>query len=165
MGRRYGKASALVLQVSSTQACGIKLASSSVRLLQYLQCTDELEAHISLGRYGGSLVCSPGSRYDSLGSTRAAAKNARRPQKKNACWLSIASAAARVHFFLRPACCRASHNETPPTMTHFFFFVLPVYMVRTSKTDHFFKLAPFWSPLPDLIDFGMAGKLLTSATR
>ena len=38
-------------------------------------------------------------------------------------------------------------------------------MVQTSKTDHFFKLAPFWSPLPDLIDFGMAGKLLTSATR
>ena len=38
-------------------------------------------------------------------------------------------------------------------------------MVRTSKTDHFFKLAPFLSPLPDLIDFGMAGKLLTSATR
>ena len=38
-------------------------------------------------------------------------------------------------------------------------------MVRTSKTDHFFKLAPFWSPLTDLIDFGMAGKLLTSATR
>ena len=39
------------------------------------------------------------------------------------------------------------------------------HMVRTSKTDHFFKLAPFWSPLTDLIDFGMAGKLLTSATR
>ena len=38
-------------------------------------------------------------------------------------------------------------------------------MVRTSKTDHFFKLAPFWSPLTDLIDFGMVGKLLTSATR
>ena len=38
-------------------------------------------------------------------------------------------------------------------------------MVQTSKTDHFFKLAPFWSPLTDLIDFGMAGKLLTSATR
>ena len=38
-------------------------------------------------------------------------------------------------------------------------------MVRTSKTDHFFKLAPFWSPLTDLVDFGMAGKLLTSATR
>ena len=38
-------------------------------------------------------------------------------------------------------------------------------MVQTSKTDHFFKLAPFWSPLKDLIDFGMAGKLLTSATR
>ena len=38
-------------------------------------------------------------------------------------------------------------------------------MVQTSKTDHFFKLAPFWSPLMDLIDFGMAGKLLTSATR
>ena len=38
-------------------------------------------------------------------------------------------------------------------------------MVQTSKTDHFFKLAPFWSPLKDLIDFGMAGKLLTLATR
>ena len=38
-------------------------------------------------------------------------------------------------------------------------------MVRTSKTDHFFKLAPFWSPLTDLTDFDMAGKLLTSATR
>ena len=38
-------------------------------------------------------------------------------------------------------------------------------MVQTSKTDHFFKLAPFCSPLTDLIDFGMAGKLLTSATR
>ena len=38
-------------------------------------------------------------------------------------------------------------------------------MVQTSKTDHFFKLAPYWSPLTDLIDFGMAGKLLTSATR
>ena len=38
-------------------------------------------------------------------------------------------------------------------------------MVRASKTDHFFKLAPFWSPLTDLIDFDMAGKLLTSATR
>ena len=38
-------------------------------------------------------------------------------------------------------------------------------MVRTSKTDHFFKLAPFWSPLTDLIDFDMAGKLLTSAIR
>ena len=38
-------------------------------------------------------------------------------------------------------------------------------MVQTSKTDHFFKLAPVWSPSTDLIDFGMAGKLLTSATR
>ena len=38
-------------------------------------------------------------------------------------------------------------------------------MVQTSKTDHFFKLAPFWSPLTDLIDFGMVEKLLTSATR
>ena len=38
-------------------------------------------------------------------------------------------------------------------------------MVQTSKTDHFFKLAPFRSPLTDLIDFGIAGKLLTSATR
>ena len=38
-------------------------------------------------------------------------------------------------------------------------------MVQTSKTDHFFKLAPFWSPLTDLIDFGMAGKFLTLATR
>ena len=38
-------------------------------------------------------------------------------------------------------------------------------MVQTSKTDHFFKLAPFWSPLTELIVFGMAGKLLTSATR
>ena len=38
-------------------------------------------------------------------------------------------------------------------------------MVQTSKTDHFFKLAPFWFPLTDLIDFGMAGKLLISATR
>ena len=38
-------------------------------------------------------------------------------------------------------------------------------MVQTSKTDHFFKLAPFWSPLTDLIDFGMAGKLLPSANR
>ena len=37
-------------------------------------------------------------------------------------------------------------------------------MVQTSKTDHFFKLAPFWSPLTDLIDFAMAGMLLTSAT-
>ena len=44
-------------------------------------------------------------------------------------------------------------------------FCLVFRMVRTSKTDHFFKLAPFWSPLTDLIDFGMAGKLLTSATR
>ena len=42
---------------------------------------------------------------------------------------------------------------------------LSIHMVRTSKTDHFFKLAPFWSPLTDLIDFDMAGKLLTSATR
>ena len=33
------------------------------------------------------------------------------------------------------------------------------------KTDHFFKLAPFRSPLTDFIDFGIAGKLLTSATR
>ena len=38
-------------------------------------------------------------------------------------------------------------------------------MVQTSKTDHFFKSAPFRSLLADLIDFGMAGKLLTSATR
>ena len=38
-------------------------------------------------------------------------------------------------------------------------------MVQTNKTDHFFKLAPFRSPLMDLIDFGMAGKLLTSASR
>ena len=38
-------------------------------------------------------------------------------------------------------------------------------MVQTSKTDHFFKLAAFRSPLTDLVDFGMAGKLLTSATR
>ena len=38
-------------------------------------------------------------------------------------------------------------------------------MVQTSKTDHFFTLVPFWSPLTDLIDFGMAGKVLTSATR
>ena len=37
--------------------------------------------------------------------------------------------------------------------------------VQTSKTDHSFKLAPFRSPLTDLIDFGMAGKLLTSATQ
>ena len=41
----------------------------------------------------------------------------------------------------------------------------PVSMVQTSKTDHFLKLAPFWSPLTDLIDFGMDGKLLTSAIR
>ena len=38
-------------------------------------------------------------------------------------------------------------------------------MVQTIKTDHFFKLAPFRSPLTDLLDFGIAGKLLTSATR
>ena len=38
-------------------------------------------------------------------------------------------------------------------------------MVQTSKTYHFFKLAPFRYPLTDLIDFGIAGKLLTSATR
>ena len=38
-------------------------------------------------------------------------------------------------------------------------------LVQTSKTYHFLKLAPFLSPLTDLIDFGMAGKLLTSATR
>ena len=38
-------------------------------------------------------------------------------------------------------------------------------MVQTSKTDHFFKLAPFRSPLTDLIDFCIAGKPLTSATR
>ena len=38
-------------------------------------------------------------------------------------------------------------------------------MVQTSKTDHFFNLAPFRSLLTVLIDFGMAGKLLTSATR
>ena len=43
--------------------------------------------------------------------------------------------------------------------------VWPNAMVQTSKTDHFFKLAPFRSPLLDLIDFGMAWKLLTSATR
>ena len=36
-------------------------------------------------------------------------------------------------------------------------------MVQTSKTDHFFKLAPFQSPSTDIIVFGMAGKLLTSA--
>ena len=35
--------------------------------------------------------------------------------------------------------------------------------VQISKSDHFFT--PFRSPLTDLIDFGMAGKLLTSATR
>ena len=29
-------------------------------------------------------------------------------------------------------------------------------MVQTSKTDHFLKLAPFRSPLTDLIDFGIA---------
>ena len=53
-----------------------------------------------------------------------------------------------------------------------FFFCLYIFykdgqiaMVRTSKTDHFFKLAPFRSPLTALIDFGIAGKLLTSATR
>ena len=34
-------------------------------------------------------------------------------------------------------------------------------MVQTSKTDHFFKLATVLSPLTDLIDFGIAGKLLT----
>ena len=38
-------------------------------------------------------------------------------------------------------------------------------MVQTSKTDHFFKSVPFRSPLTDLIDFGIAVKLLTSATR
>ena len=38
-------------------------------------------------------------------------------------------------------------------------------LVQTSKTYHFLKLAPFRSPLTGLIDFGMAGKLLTSATR
>ena len=37
--------------------------------------------------------------------------------------------------------------------------------MQTSKTDRSFKWAPFRSPLTDLIDFGMAGKLLTSATR
>ena len=52
-------------------------------------------------------------------------------------------------------------NFQPGLKLHEYFH----YMVRTSKTDHFFKLAPFWSPLTDLIDFGMAGKLLTSATR
>ena len=40
-----------------------------------------------------------------------------------------------------------------------------VTMVQTSKTDHFFKLALFRSPLTDLIDSGIAGKLLTSGTR
>ena len=38
-------------------------------------------------------------------------------------------------------------------------------MVQTSKTAHSFKLAPFRSPLTDLIDFGLVGKLLTSATQ
>ena len=38
-------------------------------------------------------------------------------------------------------------------------------MVQTSNTDDFLKLEPFRSPLTDLLDFGMAGKLLTSATR
>ena len=38
-------------------------------------------------------------------------------------------------------------------------------MVQTSKTDHFLKLVPFWSPLTDSIDFGIAGKLLISNTR
>ena len=46
---------------------------------------------------------------------------------------------------------------------HFAAFVHT--MVKTSKTDHFIKLAPFRSPLTDLIDLGMAGELLTSATR
>ena len=48
------------------------------------------------------------------------------------------------------------HTDTCGCNTH---------MVQTSKTDHFFKWAPFWSPLTDLIDFGVAGKLLTSDTR
>ena len=56
-------------------------------------------------------------------------------------------------------------------VTHNLFFLFPIVfginstMEQTSKTDHFFKLAPFLSPLTDFIDFGIAGKLLTSATR
>ena len=38
-------------------------------------------------------------------------------------------------------------------------------MIDLSPLTHFFKLAPFRSPLTDLIDFGMTGKVLTSATR
>ena len=36
---------------------------------------------------------------------------------------------------------------------------------KPARLTTFFKLAPFRSPLTDLIDFGIAGKLLTSATR
>ena len=58
-------------------------------------------------------------------------KNARGPEK-NARWLqrslekrlffhSWQALQPRAFFFLRPACCRASHNETPPTVQQLTF--------------------------------------------
>ena len=55
---------------------------------------------------------SAGSRYDSLGSTRAYFSWSPQPRVE--------------FFFLRPVCCRASHNETPLTMSnHSKFLTFP----------------------------------------
>ena len=54
---------------------------------------------------------SSGSRYDSLGSTRAAKKKCTR-----AAALAMEEPAC-IFFFLQPACCWASHNETQPTVS------------------------------------------------
>ena len=57
---------------------------------------------------------SAGSRYDSLGSTRAAKKKCTRAAALAR--KTSQRCSPRAFFFLRPACCRASHNETPPTV-------------------------------------------------
>ena len=53
---------------------------------------------------------SAGTPDDSLGSTRPA-------KKVHVGCRDLYTIAAHVPFFLRPACCRANHNETPPTVS------------------------------------------------
>ena len=63
--------------------------------------------------------------------------------------------------------CLAKLHECESTSTLLVSIVDPVVHVwcKPARLTTLLKLALFWSPLKDLIGFGMAGKLLTSATR
>ena len=89
---------------------------------------------------------SAGSRYDSLGSTWGRKRNIprglRRSREIETLFLQIS--AARMEFFLRPACCRASHNETPLTVFQqgskdAFLCIFCAFEVRTTHATKLWK--------------------------